>query len=628
MPFRTLADVVALEQIPIWQRIPEQSIYERLRSGARQFSERVAMRAILTTDAHETPRSISFAELLQKVTQAANLLTDLGLDVTDAVSLLTPLFPESYYALFGAMTAGIANPLNPFLEPAHLISIMRQSGTRLLVAPAKELAPDIWAKVEAVRAAMPEIKTVLRIGRTASTQQEPDVIDFTEALAGQPAERLTANRTIKRGDLAALFHTGGTTGRPKLARHTHGGLLVCAFSNGAAIHREPGETLMGGLPLFHIGGAIITGLSWMLGGNTIVLPTPAGLRNAQVIRDYWRLVEQLRPNLVGGVPTSLSALLDVPDAQADRSMVRCCLTGASALPVEVARRFTKRFGIPVVEGYGMTEMHGYSTLNPLDGEVRLGSVGIRMPYVELHIAEVTAEGTIVRTCQPNEIGHVLMRGPQVFDGYQDPRDNKGTLLADGWLDSGDLGRMDADGYLWLTGRSKELIIRGGHNIDPQIIEQVLYLHPAVALAAAVPAPDNYAGELPVAFVRLRAEPSVSVEDLLLFCRQNISERAAVPVELYTDVQMPLTEMGKIFKPALRLEAARRVLTRKLEELMKAGIEARLEVANHSKHGTLARILIESCGSVAPGEIEARCKTLFGGYPIRYEVRFPLPTQAL
>lgn len=617
MPLRTIADVIALEQTPVWERILEHSIYEALCNVAKRQPDQIAMRAILTTDANEVPRTVTFDLMIKKIRQAANLMTSLGLGHTDAVSLLIPLFPESYFALFGAMTAGIASPINPLLEPAHLIGIMRQSGTRLLVAPAKELAPEIWAKVEAVRAAMPEIKAVLRLG--GQSPPEPGVIDFATAMASQPDDRLISERVFARTDLAALFHTGGTTGQPKLARHTHGGLLVCCFTNGVAMSDGSRQTAMGGLPLFHIGGAIITGLSWLLSGNTVLMPTPAGLRNPNVIREYWRLCARLRPDLVGGVPTSLGALLDVPESGADRSAVRYCLTGASALPIEVARRFTQRFGVPVIEGYGMTEVHGWSTLNPLDGDVRVGSVGFRMPYMDLRIAEVSSDGKIGRTCDTNEIGHVLMRGPQVFAGYQDPQNNRGTLLADGWLDSGDLGRLDADGYLWLTGRSKELIIRGGHNIDPQLIEQVLYTHPAVALVAAVPAPDIYAGELPVAFVQLRPGKEATADELLSFCRERIAERAAVPVELYIDVPLPLTGMGKIFKPALRLEAARRVFARRITQLKQAGIEASVEVENHAVHGTLVRVVIESSSALSRADVDEHCRALLGGYPIHHEV---------
>lgn len=624
MPIKTLADVTAIEQTPLWQRIAATSVYEQLQAVAARLPELLALRAVATTHASEAPRDITFREFLKKITQVANLLTSLGVGPTDVVSLMVPLVPESYFALFGATAAGVANPLNPLLEPAHLIGIMRQTATAVLVATADDQAPEVWAKVEALRAALPGLKAVLRIGGTGSAPE--GVLDLAAAIASQPDDHLIAQRSTARSDLAVVFHTGGTTGQPKLARHTHGGLLAAGYAHAAAISDEPGNLLMAGLPLFHIGGALITGLFWLAAGNCVVLPTPGGLRNPKVIRDYWQVVERLRPNFIGGVPTSLGALVEVPEQGHDRSLVRFCLTGASALPVEVGRRFAQRFGVPVIEGYGMTEVHGYATLNPLLGEVRLGSVGLRLPYLELCIAEVSAEGAIVRRCATNEVGHVLMRGPQIFAGYVDARNNRGVLLADGWLDSGDLGRLDADGYLWLTGRSKELIIRGGHNIDPGLIEQTLHQHPAVALVAAVPAPDTYAGELPVAFVQLRTGQQATADELLAFCRQHIAERAATPVEVWLDLPLPLTAMGKIFKPALRLEAARRVFAREVAKLREAGIDAHVHVQADPTHGTLVKIVVHASGGLSREDIQSRCRQQLGGYQLKHEVVYAEPQE--
>jgi fatty-acyl-CoA synthase len=346
-----------------------------------------------------------------------------------------------------------------------------------------------------------------------------------------------------------------------------------------------------------------------------------------VVRSFWSLVERLRPTSVGAVPTSLSALLSVPAQGRDLSSVRYCMTGASSLPIEVGRQFGEQFGIQVREGYGMTEVHAFSTLNPAGPACRLGSVGFRVPYMELRIAEVDPSGSIVRTCQTNEIGHVLMRGPQVFTGYLNPQNDRGTLLGDGWLDSGDLGRLDADGYLWLTGRAKDLIIRGGHNIDPQGIEQVLHQHPAVEIAAAVGCPDRYAGELPMAFVQLRAGATLDPQELLVFCREHMSERAAVPVEVVVVPTMPLTAMGKIYKPTLRVLAAERLFNRVISELTGEGLKARVEVVPHATHGTVARVLVvaDDGDSEAAGKrrisIQDRCRELLGGYQIRHEVCF-------
>jgi fatty-acyl-CoA synthase len=237
-----------------------------------------------------------------------------------------------------------------------------------------------------------------------------------------------------------------------------------------------------------------------------------------------------------------------------------------------------------------------------------------LPYLEVRVADVAPGGAIRRDCKPGEIGHVLMRGPQVTPGYLNPHHNEGALLSDGWLDSGDLGRLDVDGYLWLTGRSKDLIIRGGHNIDPLVIEEALIRHPAVETAAAVGLPDVYAGELPMAFVQLRPDAQATSEELREFCRKEIPERAAVPVQVVPIPVMPVTGVGKIFKPALRLEAAQRAFDAALAPLRTEGVKAAVTVRNDPTHGTLAEVHIDGSSDEA---IARRCSELLGGFQIRH-----------
>jgi fatty-acyl-CoA synthase len=280
------------------------------------------------------------------------------------------------------------------------------------------------------------------------------------------------------------------------------------------------------------------------------------------------------------------------------------------------RRIEGELGVPVVEGYGMTEVHCYSTMNPMHGERRPGSVGLRLPYTEVRVADVAGDGTILRDCPLGTIGHVLMRGPQVTPGYLEPRHNRGAMLSDGWLDSGDLGRLDKDGYLWLTGRSKDLIIRGGHNIDPIVIEEALVRHPAVETAAAVGLPDTYAGELPMAFVQLRPGAEATPDELREFARKEIPERAAVPVQVMVIPQMPLTGVGKIFKPALRLDAARAAFDAALAPIKAEGTAIDVVVRNDPTHGTLAVVRVAN----GPSEtLVKRCAELLGGFQIRHIV---------
>jgi fatty-acyl-CoA synthase len=239
-----------------------------------------------------------------------------------------------------------------------------------------------------------------------------------------------------------------------------------------------------------------------------------------------------------------------------------------------------------------------------------------------------ADGRIAALCPPGEIGHVLVRGPQVFAGYVSPAHNKGVWIAPlagetvpgwsaggPWLDTGDLGRQDKEGYVWLTGRAKDVIIRGGHNIDPLVIEEVLHQHPAVEAAAAVGRPDSYAGEIPVAFVQLKPGVRAEPEELQGFARERIPERAAAPNEVIILAEMPLTRVGKIFKPELRYIAARRTFERVVKSLVAKEVGISVEVGPHPEHGTLARIVLDGAGEADA----ARIRDALKGFQLRHEV---------
>ena len=613
MRIRTQADIAELEKLPLSERIRHKNVLDILRDSGRKHADRIAFRFLSGTTPNDPVRDVSYAEMLKQVIQAANLFHTSGVGPDDTVTLLLPGVPETFIALWGAEIAAVANPVNYFLNAGQIAGIMKEAGATALVAADPSLFADIWPKVEEIRAALPGLK-VFRVGGKGAAPT--GVVDFEAALEQQPGDRLLAPKTLTGDTLAALFHTGGTTGLPKLARHTHGALALAAWTNMLMFGLEPGAVQINPLPQFHVGGSIVGGLAPIANGWTVLLPTALGARNPNVVRDWWSIVERNKVTVAGAVPTSLAAIMNVPREGHDLSSLKAFVSGGSTVPVELIRRIEGELGVPVVEGYGMTEVHGYSTMNPMRGERRPGSVGLRLPYTEVRIADVGADGAIRGDCPLGTIGHVLMRGPQVTPGYLDKRHDKGAVLADGWLDSGDLGRLDKDGYLWLTGRSKDLIIRGGHNIDPIIIEEALVRHPAVETAAAVGLPDAYAGELPMAFVQLKAGAQAAPDELREFCRQEIPERAAVPVEVVPIPQMPLTGVGKIFKPALRIDAAQRAFQAALTPLKAEGITAQVIVRNDPTHGTLA--VVHASG--APRETAAkRCAELLGGFQIRHVV---------
>jgi fatty-acyl-CoA synthase len=617
MKVRTQADIARLEQVPVAQRIRHVNVADLLREAVQENAGRVAIRYLSGTAASDPVRDVTFDELWRRVIQAANLLHAHGVGPDDTVTLLMPSVPETFFALWGAEIAAVANPVNYFLDASQIAAIMKQAGARALIAADASIFPDIWPKVEAIRAAMPELK-VFRVGGGAAL---PGVVDFEEACAAQPDDRLVMPKAARRDTVAALFHTGGTTGLPKLAKHTHGALTLMAWTNTVVFDLGPGTVLLNPLPQFHVGGSLFGALAPIANGWTIVIPTALGARNPNVVRDYWAIVERNRVDVAGAVPTTLAAIMNVPRDGHDLGSLKAFVTGGSTVPVELIRRIEREIGAPVVEGYGMTEVHCYSTMNTLHGERRTGSVGLRLPYTEIRIADVAPDGAIRGDCPTGEIGHVLMRGPQVTPGYLDSRHDRGAVLADGWLDSGDLGRLDAEGYVWLTGRSKDLIIRGGHNIDPVIIEEALNRHPAVETAAAVGLPDSYAGELPMVFVQLRPGAGVTAEELREFCRREIPERAAVPVQVALIPVMPLTGVGKIYKPALRREAAQRAFEAAIAPLRAEGTTAAVTVRDDPTHGMLAAVQVTAPAGASREAIVSRCAELLGGFQIRHAVEF-------
>jgi len=299
--------------------------------------------------------------------------------------------------------------------------------------------------------------------------------------------------------------------------------------------------------------------------------------------------------------------LTVPLEGADVSSIKFCSGGGSAIPVAVAQAYETQFNAPVLEVYGMTETSSVHTISYPDRPVRLGSVGHAVPYSRVRVLEMK-EGQWT-DCAPGEIGVVAMAGPGVFSGYLSDKHNRDAFIEPGWVNSGDLGRLDEEGYLWITGRAKDLIIRGGHNIDPAPIEEILFRHPAIAFAAVVGEPDAYAGELPVAYVQLKAGVQADAAQITAFVAERTPERAAVPVQVYVLDAMPLTGVGKVFKPQLRWDAAERKVGRMLGDLQQGDVRIAIQAGAHAVHGNMITVRVNGGSAALEAEIHKRLDPL-------------------
>ncbi len=320
------------------------------------------------------------------------------------------------------------------------------------------------------------------------------------------------------------------------------------------------------LPLFHVNALVVTLLAPLFKGQRVVWAGPLGYRDTKLFASFWKMVERYRISFMSGVPTIYAVLAERP-VDADIGSLRFALVGASPLPTAVRERFESATGVPLMEGYGLTEATCASARSFVDRPVP-GSVGQRLPYQQVKTIEVNSEGDWV-ALPAGQVGILAIGGPTVFPGYVVDRGSDGPVL-DGlgklrerWLDTGDLARIDEDGFVHLVGRAKDLIIRGGHNIDPAVIESVLLAHPAVTAAQAVGRPDMHAGEVPVAFVTLAPGYRTSTEELCAWATANVLEQAATPKTVTVLDSLPLTHVGKPFKPALRAEATREAVAEAL-----------------------------------------------------------------
>ncbi|MEW5912151.1 MAG: acyl-CoA synthetase [Thermodesulfobacteriota bacterium] len=621
MPDYRHVDLTGLEQYektPLDQRLPFCNTYQLLQHGAAINPASPALSFIPSGKQWDQPLTFSYQDLLARVTQSANLFHDLGVGPRDVISYLLPNLPQTHFVLWGGEAAGIVNPINPLLEPATIADICQAAGTKVLVTLGPTPGADLWQKAQAVRERLTKLKAVVQVG--GAGEPDKDVVSFDRALGNYPGDRLVSDRRIDPQDTASMYHTGGTTGTPKLAPHTHYMEAAMAFMTAAPLDLAPGESLLCGLPLFHVNGTTVTGSMPFCQGAHVVLLSPAGYRDPSVIANFYRIVERYRAVMFSAVPTVLGMLLDVPKGQADISSLRFLVCGAAPLSVELFQRFEAYTGMKIIEGYGLTEGTCVSTVNPLHGERKIGSIGLRVPYHQMKIIQLDEEGRFLRDAQVDEIGSVAIKGPNVFKGYLDPAHNKGCWPGDDWFNTGDLGRQDADGYFWLTGRKKELIIRGGHNIDPAMIEGPLYQLPGVQVAAAVGRPDPHAGEVPVVYVQLQEGAQLTPEEILEYLKQKVGERAAMPKEAIILPAMPLTPVGKIFKPALRWDAVQRVYSQELKSLGGMAQDVEVAVGEDKVHGVLASISLRPAPGITSGQLERMVRDLLSLYTVKYLLR--------
>lgn len=484
----------------------------------------------LVTSAHTSPDRIAvrqgeialtYAELNQRSADVAALLADSGVTAGSRVAIMLPnilAFPTVYYA---ALRLGaIVVPFNPLLKEREVSHLLQDSGATVLVAAA---AP-----------------AEIRQAAHAATTAVLDLDDVTAAAAtGNP------NHVVPRAasDTAALIYTSGTTGSPKGAELTHGNVVdnTDTIAN-SLFHLTEEDVIFGGLPLFHVFGQTCGMNATIAAGATLTLLPRFDPSEAMSI-----LLEHDVTVLLG-VPTMLGALLSV-SSQFDRSASRLRLVGSggASLPVEVLRAFENTYGVPVLEGYGLSETSPVASFNHLDRPAKPGSIGTPVRGVEMAI--VDASGATLPT---GEIGEIVVRGPNVMKGYWNRPDATAEAIQDGWFHTGDLGRVDEDGYFYVVDRKKDMIIRGGYNIYPREIEEVLYEHPAVREAAVIGIADPTWGEEIAAIISTKPGETVTPDDITDYVKQRVAPYK-YPRQVWITDDLPKGPTGKILKRQIDLD---------------------------------------------------------------------------
>ena len=618
MTYASVVDRDAIENEMVWgDRDLPVTTYGLLSQTAGKFPSRNAVTYQLMSGPTDKCETFLWSELKDKTTQVANMLRELGVGETDVVAYLLPNTNETVLTYLGGQVAGIVNPINPLLEPEQIAAILRETNAKVLVTLRAFPKTDVSQKAADAVALAPNVHTVLEVDlhryltgikklivplirpKTTVTH-DAKVLNFSAEMNRQSTTLAFEDSTVDR--VAAFFHTGGTTGMPKVAQHKYSGIVYNGWLGARLLFTEE-DVQICPLPMFHVFAAIVSLGASLASGAHVVFPTPQGYRGEGVFDNFWKLIERHKVTFMITVPTALSALMQ-RKVDADISTLRIAFCGSSPLPLELYRRFEEAVNaekgstdvkLSICEGYGLTEATCLVSINPPDGEKRVGSIGIPFPYTDVRIVNVVTQ----IDCGSDEVGEICVASPGVYDGktYTEtaknadlfyPGENSPLGKSVQYLRTGDLGRIDAEGYLWITGRAKDLIIRGGHNIDPAEIEEALAGHEAVAFAGAIGQPDAHAGEIPCVYVELVDGATATEAELMAYAKANIHERAAHPKHLEIMDELPKTAVGKIFKPDLRKRAISRIFN---AALANAGVAAEVgSVAEDKKRGLVAHLV--------------------------------------
>jgi long-chain acyl-CoA synthetase len=501
------------------------NIRELLETQAQRFPDKAFLAFF------DDGREFSYADVDRRTSQIANLFLSLGIDKGDTISLLLPNVPEMVLCQLACMKMGaLAGPLNIHLKSAEIQYVLSDSQSRLLITTSR-----YWPLIRLIRDLLPFLQHVLLLDGMTD-----NALDFHREAERQDVH--LGPSQVNWDDEAVIIYTSGTTGKPKGCLLTYGNFLSNAKEISQWLSLSESDRLLCIMPLFHVNGIVVTMLTPLFIGGSMVLTKRFSTH------DFWEIISRYQITSFGSVATMLSMLnqTEYPEGyleKLDRSHLRFALCGSAPVPREVMLQFERTFQCLVVEGYGLSEATCRVTFNPPDERRRPGSIGLPI-------------GSDVRVLDDNDapvpmgmVGEIVVSGPSVMKGYFRNPEATAIALRRGWLHTGDLGYEDADGFYHLVDRKSDMIIRGGENIYPREVDNVLFAHPKIREAATVGIPDELYGEEVKAFVALREGQQATADDILNFCRQRLADFKC-PKSIQFLSELPKGPTGKILKREL------------------------------------------------------------------------------
>jgi long-chain acyl-CoA synthetase len=553
--------------VPQVVEIPNVPVQQLLSDAAAKYPNKTAVRMVLKylPLGIAVQAKLRYSELERMSSKFAAALATLGVVKGTKVAVMLPNMPQHTVAYFGILKAGgVVVNVNPTYPAHELEPLMRAAGAEVIITLSGlyervlEIQPNTSIK-SIILTDVPEMVTKLLQRRVAETVKatgmmkdlgalKPGTYWMKNLMAQAPAQAPSVKIDVKE-DAAVFQFTGGTTGVPKAAELTHYNLVANTYQLLAWVPGlVPGqEKMLMAIPAFHVYGMTVGMLlAFALGGELVVVPNPRETLHVMEV------LQREKITLYPGVPAMYIAIINHPKVvDYDLRSVKVCLSGSAALPVEVAQKWEEITGGKLVEGFGMSECSPVATANPIFGQVRVGSIGLPLPDTECAVVSLEMnEAGEYQFLASGQEGEIVVRGPQVMKGYYSNKEETAkTIDKDGWLHTGDIAKMDKDGYFYIVDRKKDLIIAGGYNIVPREVEEVLFMHPKVMEAAVIGVPDAKRGEVVKAFVVLKDGATATADEIRSFCKEKLAPYK-VPSNVEFRKELPKTQVGKVLRRTL------------------------------------------------------------------------------